>query len=546
MQAMQAMQAIQAMQALGFSQDTGLFQTWLQSGMLAQPQSVVSTPPAGPLLPAQNTSSMSPAVHARVATQIAAFCTDLDIGATATQAVLAAHLGAAPHGLEPGGKAPAASGAQAAEVGQRALTSSELVPPVSRTGAGVAAGAGGGGVEIAAALASILRKRASAEEEKQPSPTHVGQQGVRRRAAAPTGARPGAGAGDSLRRKGRKAHNTNAPSGSPASGAPASGAPKIMTRVRCDNCKCVLQMEIPSQGVTEVRLRCGNCNCLLEVALPESFISTKAPPGTRTKKRSAEKPPASSPGGKVQRLNSASISKGEQEGIEVLLDLAAASSEETASDSPLVQPRSMQSAQPKPAGKQKKRKESSAKHGAPIESPAEVVTEAARLNVAIKQAAERAVRLHSRINGGTIPEGAAPPAAPPCHGGHTAVRVDNDPFQIIPPAAAAPTEATTPKSALGSRSQALAKAAIASAKLSESMKLKATAAKAAADAAAASPSPRSGDLSTGSKGRAVTPKSTAAAGTAPPESLASGKAVQLTPQLPPNKLPVVRLQWNPK
>merc|ERR1711968_178611 len=113
---------------------------------------------------------------------------------------------------------------------------------------------------------------------------------------------------------------------------------------------------------------------------------------------------------------------------------------------------------------------------------------------------------------------------------------DNDPFQIIPPAAATPTEATTPKSALGSRSQALAKAAIASAKLSESMKLKATAAKAAADAAAASPSPRSGDLSTGSKGRAVTPKSTAAAGTAPPESLASGKAVQLTPQLPP-KLP---------
>lgn len=402
---------------------------------------------------------------------------------------------------------------------------------------------------MAAALASILRKRASSEEQKQPSPPHVEQQGVRRRAAALKGARPGAGPGDRLRSKGRKAHNTSAPSGSPASGAPASGAPQTMTRVRCDNCKCVLQMEIPSGGVTEVRLRCGNCNCLLEVALPESFISTKAPPGTRTKKRTAKKPPASSPGGKVQRLNSVSISKGEQEGIEVLLDLAAASSEETASDSPLVQPRSRQSAQPKPAGKQKrKRKVPSAKHGAPIETPAEVMTEAARLNFATKQAAERAVRLHSRINGGTIPGGVAPPAAPPSHGGHTVARADNEKTL---PAAAAPTEATTPKTAPDSRSQALAKAVVASAKLSGSMKSKTTAAMAAADAAASSPSPRTGDPSTGSKGRAVTPKSTVAAGAAPPESLASGKAVQLTPQLPPNKaggkkLPVVRLQWNPK
>merc|ERR1719321_2104839 len=354
-----------------------------------------------------------------------------------------------------------------------------------------------------------------------------------------------------------------------------------MTRVRCDNCKCVLQMEIPPGGVTEVRLRCGNCNCLLEVALPKDFSAqarpTKAPPGTRTTKRKAKNPPARSQRKKVQRQNSIPISEREQEGIEVLLDLAAASSEETASDSPLVSSRSGRPAQPKPAQKQlKKRKGLSAKHGAPIESPKEAMVKAEV--TAAKQAVERAERLRTRINGAAIPGGATPPAAFPSDGGHQAVRAGIQKSA----AAAAPTGAPTPKTAVDSRStalakaqpkpaenqskkkkalsakhgapvespkEALAKAVVASEELAGSRKLKASAAMAAAERPLASPSPELGDLSTGDKGRSVMPKSTAA-GAAPPESLASDKVTPLIPQVPPNKaggqtLPVVRLLWNP-
>ena len=276
-------------------------------------------------------------IRARLEVQISALCSDLSLPKSATRAVMAAHLSSSPHGIQPRG--------------DRGKGLSFSPAPTVLAGPAGAAGGGrndegplarGGGVELAAALAEVLRK------QKPPS-THMlkktgtpGRWAVR---APPVG------------------------EAVPPSTATTPGEdPPVLTRVRCDSCKVVLQMEVPRGPVKEVRLRCGSCNCLLEVGLPPNFREDL--------KRLAKARPeeAAPPPAQAARRDTAPISERELEGIGTLLELAGegASSEETTSDRPLAASRRQQAARAgarRREGKAKKATEIK-KDGSPPPRPA--------------------------------------------------------------------------------------------------------------------------------------------------------------------------------
>ena len=277
-------------------------------------------------------------IRARLQVQISALCSDLSLPESATRAVMAAHL-SSPHGLQPrGDRGKGLSFSPASTV---------LAGPAGAAGGGrndEGPLARGGGVELAAALAEVLRK------QKPPS-THMlkktgtpGRWAVR---APPVG------------------------EAMPPSTATTPGEdPPVLTRVRCDNCKVVLQMEVPRGPVKEVRMRCGSCNCLLEVELPPNFredlkrLAESRPDGEEVAPTPAQ----------AARRDSAPISERELEGIGTLLELAGegASSEETTSDRPLAASRRQQAARAgarRGEGKAKKAAETK-KDGSPPPRPA--------------------------------------------------------------------------------------------------------------------------------------------------------------------------------
>jgi len=256
-------------------------------------------------------------IRSRLEAQISALCSDLSLPEAATRAVMAAHLFSSPNGLKPGGNG--------GETTSFSPASAEPAEPAGPWAPGIDEGplARAGGVELAAALAAVLRKQKQPSTHKLKKTGNPGRWAVR---ASP--------AGEAAWPSGAKIPGEDSP---------------VMTRVRCDSCKVVLQMEVPRGPVKELRLRCGNCNCLLEVALPPNFREELK------RLNQAQAQEAATPPAQAAHRDSAPISEREREGIDVLLELAGGSSEETTSDRPLAEPKRQ------PAARADARREGNAK-----------------------------------------------------------------------------------------------------------------------------------------------------------------------------------------
>ena len=222
---------------------------------------------------------------------------------------MAAHLSSSPNGLKPGGNggettsfSPASGEPTEPAESPEPAEPAEPAEPRFAAGNDVGPLARAGGVELAAALAAVLRKQKPPSTHKLKKTGNPGRWAVR---APPAG-------------------EAALPSGAKIPGED----PPVLTRVRCDSCKVVLQIEVPMGPVKEIRLRCGNCNCLLEVALPPNFREDLM------RLNQAQAQEAAPPAAQEALRDSAPISEREREGIDVLLELAGGSSEETTSDRP--------------------------------------------------------------------------------------------------------------------------------------------------------------------------------------------------------------------